>query len=152
MISFSMLSITLSVEVRQMIIDQAPCNHSFRNFLNPEVNYSMHAKPLTENEILKYCSAITTQAVGYDDISPGILKLGIQFISKPLTYLVNQSFKSGSFPEELKTAKVIAIHKCYEHNLCLNVCSFHNNVCFQVEGKIFFTVQFYAFVHDCIFI
>ena len=116
MISFSMLSITLSVEVRQMIIDQAPCNHSFRNFLNPEVNYSMHAKPLTENEILKYCSAITTQAVGYDDISPGILKLSIQFISKPLTYLVNQSFKSGSFPEELKTAKVIAIHKSGSKN------------------------------------
>ena len=33
------------------------------------------------------------------------------FICKPLTHIVNNSFKSGVFPDSLKTAKVIPIHK-----------------------------------------
>ena len=98
------------------IVDQNTCNRNFRNFLNDDVNYSMHAKPLTENEVLKYCNEIKTQAVGFDDISPSIMKLGIHYILKPLTYLVNQSFKTGSFPEDLKIAKVIAIHKSGNRN------------------------------------
>ena len=86
-------------------------NKHFTDYLNPNVNYSMYLKPVTEDEIMKYCKEIKTNAIGYDGISPEILKLSIKYTSKPLTYIINQCFKNGTFPEDLKLAKVIMIHK-----------------------------------------
>ena len=86
-------------------------NLNFTDYLNPNVKFSMHLKPVTESEVEKYCNEIKTNAVGYDDISPDILKLSIKLIAKPITFIINQCFKHGIFPDDLKLAKVIMIHK-----------------------------------------
>ena len=91
--------------------NEVPPNRGFKDFLNADTNYSMYFKPITEQEVKKFCNEIRTSAIGFDGLSPLILKRSIDIISKPLTYLVNLSFKTGVFPEDLKIAKVIAIHK-----------------------------------------
>ena len=58
--------------------------------------------------ILNLKSKTTT---GYDNLSPKLIKSISHIISKPLTLLINQSFKTFIFPTKLKIAKVIPIYK-----------------------------------------
>jgi len=50
-------------------------------------------------------------AVGFDGISVKILKLVIDSIISPLTYIYNLSIKNGIFPEKLKLAIIKPIYK-----------------------------------------
>ena len=51
------------------------------------------------------------KSVGYDDISITILKRCAQIISLPLSNIINQCFEQGVFPDALKKAIVIPVHK-----------------------------------------
>ena len=57
-----------------------------------------------EIEIDKIIMSLKNCATGYDDISAQILKLCIEHIGDPLTYLCNRSLLQGVFPHEMKTA------------------------------------------------
>lgn len=46
-----------------------------------------------------------------DSIDMTIVKKVIEAIVQPLTYICNLSFKTGNFPKEIKTAKVIPLYK-----------------------------------------
>ena len=52
-----------------------------------------------------------SNSVGVDGISSNILKSVVHFVVQPFTYLINLSFEKGIFPEILKIAKVIPLHK-----------------------------------------
>ena len=71
----------------------------------------MYLQPVTVTEIENYLQTLKTNAAGYDDISPKILKHVSHPLSIPLTHIINLSLKTGIFPEKLKKAKVIPIHK-----------------------------------------
>ena len=47
----------------------------------------------------------------HDDISPKLIKKCSESIAQPLTHIINLSLSSGTFPDMMKIAKVIAIHK-----------------------------------------
>ena len=47
------------------------------------------------------------QAVVHDDISTKLMKETIQNIILPITHIINRSFASGIFPDQMKRAKVI---------------------------------------------
>ena len=49
-----------------------------------------------------------------------LVKNIIQVIVKPLTYICNQSFQTGIFPNSMKTAKVIPIYKNGDRHLFTN--------------------------------
>lgn len=57
---------------------------------------------------------------GPDDIPMFIIKNNLLLIIDPLTYLVNLSFLSGTFPSRLKTGKVIPIFKKKDPHLLDN--------------------------------
>ena len=40
-----------------------------------------------------------------------LLKIGIKYTSKQLTHIFNHSFLTGTFPDKLKLAYVVPIHK-----------------------------------------
>ena len=48
---------------------------------------------------------------GHDGISSGLLKFMGNAISKSITLIINQSLRTGIFPNKLKIAKVILIFK-----------------------------------------
>ena len=56
-------------------------------------------------------SLASKDSEGIDGISSKFLKLIATQISKPLSYVINQSLYSGIFPASLKIAKVIPIYK-----------------------------------------
>ena len=48
-----------------------------------------------------------------------LVKMGSKFLSNELTNIFNDSFTSGVFPDKLRSAFVIPIHKA-DSKLCLN--------------------------------
>ena len=66
---------------------------------------------MTIHEVGKSISKISTKSSGLDGISGQILQISLPFIVESLTYIYNLSITHNTFPDELKTAKVIPIPK-----------------------------------------
>ena len=80
------------------------------NYLNLTMK-SMFIPYISEYEITEIIELLKNSSAGYDNIPASIAKQCIKHYIKPLTYLINSSFKCGIFPNELKLAKVIPIFK-----------------------------------------
>ena len=77
--------------------------------MNPQY---MDIIPATESEVKTVIKSLKSKSTpGYDGISGRILKLGIHFISKPLTYICNKSMEAGLFLDRCKLAIVRPIYK-----------------------------------------
>ena len=51
------------------------------------------------------------KATGRDGISAKLLKLAKHVIAKPITKMINKTITNSVFPEQLKQAQVVALHK-----------------------------------------
>ena len=79
---------------------------------NVRLESSFQFKPVTEEFIHKQIKSINVKkATGIDTISPKLLHLAEPVILKPLTELVNMSLQQSIFPDQLKTAQVVPLHK-----------------------------------------
>uniref|UniRef100_A0A3P9M519 Reverse transcriptase domain-containing protein n=1 Tax=Oryzias latipes TaxID=8090 RepID=A0A3P9M519_ORYLA len=82
----------------QMLIDRNPS--------------SMFLNPVTENEILKTVRGMKGKlSTDVNGIDMALVKTVISGILKPLEYIFNLSFQTGSFPNQMKIAKVIPLYK-----------------------------------------
>ena len=72
---------------------------------------SMFIPYISEYEITETVKSLKNSSAGWDFIPASIAKQCLKHYIKPLTYLINSSFESGTFPEELKLAKFIPIFK-----------------------------------------
>lgn len=69
-------------------------------------------KPVTSDEIEKIISGLNSNSSsGCDEISVKILKMASDTLSPILSKLINKALVTGTFPNELKLAKVIPIYK-----------------------------------------
>ena len=59
------------------------------------------------NKFITVINSLKNSSPGYDGIPVTLAKRVINSYIKPLTLLINHSFSVGSFPDELKLAKVI---------------------------------------------
>lgn len=80
-------------------------NHNyFRKMFNLKVTNS--------KEVVNVIKSLkNTNSTGFDDIPISIIKEVKYHLSGILTHLINSSFISGIFPNQLKTSKIIPIHK-----------------------------------------
>ena len=85
---------------------------SFNEYL-PSKNYdSFTITPTSKAEIDAIISSLNSnKSTGPNSIPLKILKLTQNEISQHLVHIVNLTFKTGVFPDSLKIAKVIPIHK-----------------------------------------
>ena len=65
-------------------------------------------KPIL-NILLALC--LINQAVGMTTYLQKILKAASHVLLKPITIILNHSLRTGIFPDKLKIAKVIPLHK-----------------------------------------
>ena len=85
---------------------------SFTDFLDKPNNNSFFLSPTNETEISSCISSLEiNKGSGPFSIPVRILQLLKYDISEPLTQIINLSFSSGCFPNNLKIAKVIPIFK-----------------------------------------
>ena len=72
---------------------------------------SIYLAPVSENEIGQLIKSLKDTTAGFDDLNSMCLKIFSRFILKPLTHICNLSISQGIFPEQLKIANVITLHK-----------------------------------------
>lgn len=84
---------------------------SYNNFLPEPTNFSFFLRPTTTAEINSIIHELKVTSPGHDDINIKIIKECRDEISPFLKYIINESFKEGSFPKHLQIAKVVPIFK-----------------------------------------
>ena len=75
---------------------------------------------LTVGDIINVIYSLNNSSAGYDEMCASILKKCIDEFITLITYLVNLSIRQGTFPNELKLAKVILIFKSGNQQLISN--------------------------------
>lgn len=88
--------------------------HKTKNNINinkyPVINSptsSIYLNPVDQKEILTIIHQLKNKhSCGIDDVPPALLKQCADELSNPLTFLINQSFEEGLFPDELKVALI----------------------------------------------
>ena len=71
--------------------------------------------------VLHYINKLKpSHSCGHDNISSNVLKIIAMEVSPCLTLIINHVLSSGQFPKNLKTARVIPIHKTGEKTLMKN--------------------------------
>ena len=77
-----------------------------------KVENSMVVKPISEGQLCRIVSKMEPKrSSGCDDISNFLLKRIISCIKGPFCDLINRFMLSGIFPESMKIAKIIPLHK-----------------------------------------
>ena len=88
----------------------------FKNFLKNSSLNSFLLKATSEDEVHKLISQLNKgKALGPLSIPVTILKDNVNILSTPLSFIINQSFEQGVFPESLKTVQVMLVHKKRRH-------------------------------------
>ena len=78
---------------------------------------------ISEEQITKIVKDMEAKrSCGFDNISNYLLKSIVSVIKMPLCIIFNKSLQNGVFPDLLKLAKVIPLHKGGEHNVTDNYC------------------------------
>lgn len=87
---------------------------SYRNLLSRvdgSVN-SFFLEPVTEGEVLNICKRLSnSHSFGHDNVPVHILKICVDLILTPICHVINASFTSGKYPEQLKIAEIIPLYK-----------------------------------------
>ena len=82
------------------------------NYLNVSIYSTFKFKTINNATILQYLSNLKpSNSCGHDNISSAILKSIANEISDCIILIINQSISTGSFPENLKLAKIVPIFK-----------------------------------------
>ena len=70
-------------------------------------------QPITKEETLGYINSTITEgkSVGPNSLPTNFLKLVSGILCKPLSIILNNSFRKGTFPDVFKLAQVIPVHK-----------------------------------------
>ena len=75
-------------------------------------NLNMSMRTLSEEEVSKVIKKLKTKAAkGLDDISVQALKACHDQLLAPLTYIINSSIVSGTFPKKLKESRISPLYK-----------------------------------------
>ena len=97
------------------------CGHEFNLYLKNKNEHNFFINPTNRYEVLNIINTISiSKAIGPHSIPTDIFHLIKLNISVPLTEIINLSFNTGVFVENLKTSKVIPIYKNKSSDLICN--------------------------------
>ena len=86
--------------------------NAYKEFLTTPTPNSIFLKPTEPIEVINTISSLKpNRSCGADNIPAKFLQLSATLISEPLSIFVNSAFTLGLFPDNLKTAKVVPVHK-----------------------------------------
>ena len=99
--------VTIGENLADKVIPQE--NNSFKAYLTDPIKCSLFLRPTNSDEIIKEINQLKNQAT--IDIRVTLVKHVKQELVDTLVIIFNKSFQEGCFPEVLKLAKVILIHR-----------------------------------------
>ena len=87
-------------------------NVKYSDYLNFEIPSVFNFEPVTEHSVSKIILQLKSgSSAGYDGLSNNIVKRLEPLLCGSLTFIINQSLKTGIFPDKLKLARIIPIYK-----------------------------------------
>ena len=85
---------------------------SYRDYLSERIESSFEFRLVDSHDVKRIIKGIKiSRSNGHDGISSELFKLISNDIADSITLIINQSLKSGIFPNQLKIAKVTPIYK-----------------------------------------
>jgi hypothetical protein len=124
-------------------------DHSFKDYLYPEINTSFTFELIPEDLIKQVINGLKSKSSSSKDgISTIVLKKLEPLLSRSLALIINQSLKTGIFPEKLKLAKVIPV---YKKNETFNVENYRPISILPAISKVFEKVvhlQIYSYFNQ----
>jgi hypothetical protein len=88
------------------------CNRSAMSFLTETCDKVLFLNPVSRNELIVTIKRLKiNSASGWDDIPAKVLQVNHLHLLDPLLHIINLSLNQGIFPDMLKIAKVIPLHK-----------------------------------------
>ena len=107
--SFNNFFTNIGLNLAQQIPHQ---NKSYKDYLTNKTQQTFKFNTMSEDSVQKIITTLHTKnSSGHDGISTKLLKEIKSEIVKPMTLLINQCLNTGIFPDKLKLAKVIPLHK-----------------------------------------
>lgn len=101
----------------------------------PNNENTIYLQPITISEMVETINSLKdSNSLGPDDISTKIIKLCAQQIAEPLTHIINQCFKEGTYPSLLKLSKIIPLYKKGDRK---KICNYRPIAILSVFSKIF---------------
>ena len=92
-------------------------NKAINKYLTESIPNRLFLEAVTEHEVRNEIGKINaTKSPGYDGLSAKIIKFVANEISKPITQIFNQTFRTGNILHQLKIALVTPIHKSNKDN------------------------------------
>ena len=98
---------TIGKNLAAKVIPQV--NNSFKTYMTDPINNSLFLRPTDTDEIMKEINQLKNKTTL--DFRVTLLKHAKQELVNGLVIIFNKSFQEGCFPEILKIAKVIPVHK-----------------------------------------
>lgn len=110
------------INVGTNLASSIPCSsRSFSYYLKPGQPGSFSLFPTDASEIIQIVSDLQNKSsAGFDDIPVNIMKASISCIAEPISQIINSTFENGTFPDDLKIAKVCPVFKDGEKNTFSN--------------------------------
>ena len=98
--------------------DSCTVKTNANHYTSSLISNSFILSPVTITEVKKLLKNLDiNKNNGPDQLPNKFIKLGYKFIAPILTYLINQCFSKGIFPDVLKISTVIPIHKSGDFDL-----------------------------------
>ncbi len=96
-------------------------NKTFHSYLTDIHNNNFQLKNINEEITMSIIDKLTPKtSCGFDGISSKMIKIIKTTLIKPITLIINQMLTIGIFPDKLKIAKIIPIHKKDKDTLFTN--------------------------------
>lgn len=96
------------------IVETVNIDNTVNNNVSDEICFQQkfNLRPLEVIEVEKIVSSLKRKnSSGFDEIPISVVKAVNKDLSQVLCHLINSSFVSGIFPDQLKIAKVVPLHK-----------------------------------------
>ena len=81
------------------------------NFLKDRIQNNFTIATISQSDVFDVISKLPNKGTGPASIPLKLLKIAADLISVPLCHIINTSFSTGVFPDVLKVAKVLPLHK-----------------------------------------
>ena len=85
---------------------------AFLEYMGDRVEESLFWRPVTPKEVEELCGALVPhKGMGWDGVSPRVVKGVAREISGPLSRLLNCCIRGGFYPGAFKVARVVPVFK-----------------------------------------
>ena len=122
--------------------------NNYLSYLNDDYCNSFFFKASTSNDINSIIKSLKNKRTSYNNIPIPVLKIVSDIISPVISYIINKSIETSSFPDELKIARITPIFKSGDRE---NVSNYRPISVLPILSKIFEKfayIQLYNYLED----